>query len=143
MPRAIPKRCRQSGCGNSTTHRHGYCDQHADNKGFGKYRKDLKKKGKLVYQTNEWKHHIAPKVKSLANFLCLNCLLGNPSIVKQGVIAEHIVPASKGGDESLSNLSCFCKECANEKTGWEVGKTKQQILKRYGHTSVLKYREGA
>ena len=136
MPAAIPKRCRERCCPNPTTERHGYCNEHAHLASWGKYQKDQQRKGKRVYQTKEWRNETAPRVKELANHLCLNCLLGEPSIVKPGTVCEHIIPKSKGGDESDQNLSCFCKSCAEKKTAWERNKTKLQILQKYGHTSI-------
>lgn len=144
MPRATPKRCRQSGCGKSTTQRHGYCEAHDSNANWGKYGKQQTAKGKRVHHTSEWKYRISPHVKVLANHLCINHLLMDPSIVVQGVITEHIVPVAKGGTEQYSNLSCFCNECATIKTSWERNRTVSQILKRYGHTAItLNSRVGA
>ncbi len=144
MARATPKRCRQVGCGKSTTKRHGYCDAHDSNANWGKYGKQQKAKGKRVHHTSEWKYRISPHVKNLANHLCINHLLMDPSIVVQGVITEHIVPVAKGGTEEYSNLSCFCNECATIKTSWERNRTVSQILKRYGHTAItLNSRVGA
>jgi 5-methylcytosine-specific restriction protein A len=141
MPAATPKRCRQSGCGKTTTQRHGYCDAHDSNANWGKYGKQQTAKGKRVHHTSEWKYRISPHIKDLANHLCINHLLMNPSIVVQGVITEHIVPVSKGGTEAHSNLSCFCKECATIKTSWERNRTVSQILRRYGHTAITKQRD--
>lgn len=140
MPSATPKRCRQVNCGNSTTNKHGYCDTHKHyESNWRKFQDKKKQKGKRVYQTSQWKR-TAKHVKELADNLCLNHLLGNPSIAVVGTIAEHIIPVAKGGSESLENLSCFCAECANHKTGWEQTKSKEEILKRYGHTTVAKYK---
>ncbi len=136
MARATPKRCRQRACGTSTIHRHGYCDAHASNASWGKYGKQQTAKGKRVHHSNKWKYHISPKVKELANHLCVNHLLMSPSVVVQGVITEHIVPVAKGGTEALSNLSCFCKACATIKTSWERNKSINEILSRYCHTAI-------
>jgi 5-methylcytosine-specific restriction protein A len=138
MARATPKRCRQSGCGKTTIERHGYCDTHASNASWGKYGKQQTTKGKRVHHSSEWKYQISPHIKDLANHLCINCLLSEPSRVVQGVITEHIVPVSKGGTEEYSNLSCFCRECATIKTSWERNRTVSQILNRYGHTAITK-----
>ncbi|WP_167508242.1 HNH endonuclease [Pseudoalteromonas peptidolytica] len=137
MAQAIPKRCRERGCGNRTIARHGYCDEHESSASWGAYQKQQSRRGKRIYQTKKWRNEIAPRVKELANHLCLNCLLGNPSIVKPGNVCEHIVPVAKGGDESDQNLSCFCDSCAKTKTGWERNKTKLQILQKYAHTSIF------
>ncbi|MBD1583488.1 HNH endonuclease [Pseudoalteromonas sp. S16_S37] len=137
MPQAIPKRCRERGCGNRTTHRHGYCDQHADKASWGNYQQQQQRKGKRIYQTKEWRTEIAPRVKELANHLCLNCLLGTSSLVVPGNVCEHIIPVSMGGDESDKNLSCFCNSCAKDKTAWERGKSKDLILKKYANTSIF------
>ena len=136
MPAATPKRCRQRSCGKTTVHRHGYCDDHASNASWGKYGKQQAAKGKRVHHTSQWKYHISPHVKELANHLCINHLLMNPSIVVRGVITEHIVPVAKGGTEEYSNLSCFCSECATIKTSWERNKSVNDIRKRYGHTAI-------
>jgi 5-methylcytosine-specific restriction protein A len=137
MANSIPKRCRERGCGTPTTHRHGYCDQHASLASWGKYQQQSARFGKRVYQTAHWRNVIVPRVKEIAGCLCLNCLLARPSIVKQGKITEHIIPASKGGDESDQNLSFFCEDCAKEKTAWERNKSPREIQSRYAHTSIF------
>ncbi len=143
MPAATPKRCRQRSCGKTTVERHGYCDEHASNASWGKYGKQQTAKGKRVHHTSQWKYHISPHVKELANHLCINHLLMTPSIVVRGVITEHIVPVSKGGTEEYSNLSCFCNECATIKTSWERNKSVNEVLRRYGHTAItLRQGEG-
>lgn len=139
MPAATPKRCRERGCGNRTTERHGYCKQHESKASWGKYQQQQSRQGKRIYQTKEWRTEIAPQVKADANHLCLNCLLGDPSIVTPGTVCEHIVPKSKGGTESRKNLSCFCKSCADAKTAWERNKTVDQIRQKYAHTSIETY----
>lgn len=136
MPKATPKRCRERNCGKSTTHRHGYCDAHASNASWGKYGKQQEDKGRRVHHTSEWKNDISPRVKRLANHICINHLKMSPSIIVRGVITEHIVPVSKGGSNELSNLSCFCKECATIKTSWERNRSVNDIRKRYGKTAI-------
>ena len=134
MPPRTPKRCRKQGCGNRTTSK--YCDDHKHlESSWNTYARQQSAKGKRVYQTPEWRR-LSPEVKRLANHLCLNCLLGQPSVAVRGVITEHLIPVSKGGDESYSNLSCFCKACADEKTGWEKSKSREAIMARYGHTAI-------
>ncbi|WP_062564666.1 HNH endonuclease [Pseudoalteromonas shioyasakiensis] len=135
MPAAIPKRCREHGCGNKTTLRHGYCEEHAHLASWGKYQKQQQRQGKRVYQTKEYKH-TREIVKTKAKCLCINCLTQPKPIVKSGSVCEHIVPVAKGGTEALSNLSWFCESCANFKTGWEKNKTVKAILEKYGHTAI-------
>lgn len=142
MPAAVPKRCRHRGCGNRTTERHGYCTQHADKASWGGYQQSQARKGKRIYQTPEWRNEIVPRVKEQAQHLCLNCLYSTPPIVKPGHICEHIVPVSKGGDESDENLSYFCESCANHKTGWEKNQTVTSIRSRYAHTSIESHVSG-
>ena len=140
MARATPKRCRQRACGNSTTNRHGYCSVHASNAGWGKYGKQQSAKGNRIHHSSEWKR-LSPHVKQLAGYLCINHLLMSPSQVVGGdMITEHIVPVSKGGSNALSNLSCFCTECAKTKTAWERNKSVNEVLRRYGHTAITLYK---
>ncbi len=135
MANATPKRCRQSACGKTTTHRHGYCEAHKDKASWGQYQQQQSRKGRRIYQTKQWQQ-MREHVKALAKCLCINCITKPVPIVKPGLICEHIVPVAKGGTEALTNLSLFCDGCAKTKTGWERTRTVDEILKRYGHTAI-------
>ncbi|MFK3873096.1 HNH endonuclease [Pseudoalteromonas rhizosphaerae] len=135
MAHATPKRCRQAGCGKTTTERHGYCDTHADQASWGKFQQQQRRKGPRVYTTKKWQE-TRDHVSALAKCLCINCLTKPQRVVKSGSVCEHIVPVAKGGTEQLTNLSFFCNSCAKTKTGWERTRTVDEILKRYGHTAI-------
>jgi 5-methylcytosine-specific restriction protein A len=135
MPPRTPKRCREQGCGQSSTERHGYCEQHAHLASWGKHQQQEQRKGRRVYQTSEWQR-TAKEVKTIAQHLCINCLLGTPKRFVVGTICEHIIPKARGGGENYQNLSCFCVDCAKEKTNWEQKQSTKSILDRYGHTSI-------
>lgn len=135
MAHATPKRCRQGGCGKTTTERHGYCETHQDQASWGSFQQQQSRKGKRVYTTKAWKQ-TREHVKNLAKCLCINCLTKPNPVVKSGSICEHIIPVAKGGTEQLENLSFFCNSCAKTKTGWERTRTVNEILKRYAHTAI-------
>lgn len=135
MAHATPKRCRQGGCGKTTTERHGYCETHQAQASWGSFQQQQSRKGKRVYTTKAWKQ-TREHVKNLAKCLCINCLTKPNPVVKSGSICEHIIPVAKGGTEQLENLSFFCDSCAKTKTGWERTRTVNEILKRYAHTAI-------
>lgn len=140
MPRATPKRCRQRSCGKSTIHRHGYCDDHAGNAGWRKYGNEQAAIGKRVHHTSEWRR-LSLHVKQLAGHICIHHYLMSPSVIIDGpMITEHIIPVAKGGSNELSNLSCFCVDCAKAKTAWERNKSINEVLRRYKHTSIAAFK---
>ena len=65
-----------------------------------------------TYSRHEW----AGLVKARAGYRCQQC--GS----HQRVVADHIVPLSQGGDNSLGNGQCLCQVCHREKHGGQAAK---------------------
>jgi 5-methylcytosine-specific restriction endonuclease McrA len=62
----------------------------------------------------DWKD-LAHERKKLDNFTCVECGYKSSSSVGTGLHADHIIPISQGGRNTLSNLRTVCVECHKKK----------------------------
>jgi len=82
---------------NAITRQHGY-------KAFMEKRRELKKRnagGKHTFR--EWQ-----ELKAKNNFICLSCRNSEPTIK---LTEDHIIPISKGGNDSIENIQPLCFTC--------------------------------
>lgn len=61
---------------------------------------------------NSW-YDLVKKVNMLHNGMCVVCR--NKGILTKGSEVHHIVPLSKGGSNTMSNLLLLCGSCHNKR----------------------------
>jgi len=118
MPPRTPKACRQQGCKGTTTHKHGYCDAHADKAVRPKWHGAGRGRG-----GRPWRR-MRDRVKANADGLCERCR--HEGKVTLGVVCDHIIPEAEGGTSELSNLQWLCKDCHDAKTAQESARARQR-----------------
>ncbi|WP_211313653.1 HNH endonuclease [Halarchaeum salinum] len=83
------------------------------------------------------------KVYQRAGYTCQNCGQRGGPKGNAELHAHHIVPKSKGGSHSLSNLKCLCKRCHNAIHGNRRAPIQQsrgiRITKKYDEKCVEEY----
>lgn len=115
MPNLPGSSCRVRGClGEASRANNGYCDKHK-NQGWKNYQQS-KEGEKRIYQSGVWKKK-RQLVINRAMGLCEAC--EREGRVTPGVEVDHIIPVSRGGDESLTNLQLLCVPCHRKKTANE------------------------
>lgn len=117
MAHSTPKRCRQSGCGKSTTHRHGYCDIHAELGKSNWYKREKLKGNRHKRGYGSAWDKLRKTVLERDAHLCQEC--SKIEVVCNGTHVDHIKPKSKGGNDELSNLQTLCVDHHKSKTATE------------------------
>ena len=70
----------------------------------------------------EWVR-LREQVMKRDRYVCQPCHA--KKFVTLATAVDHIIPKSKGGDDSLANLQAICDECHEEKTVAESGGTRK------------------
>lgn len=120
MPARIPKACRLRGCPRTTTHRHGYCDAHADKAHAKQWKGSGKGRGGRPWRRRR------DRIRDRANGLCEEC--DRNGLVVPGCICDHITPEAEGGTEGDDNLQWLCQSCSDEKTKQEAARGQARAL---------------
>nr|WP_136252865.1 HNH endonuclease [Ningiella ruwaisensis] len=117
MPTRPGKACRVNSCGNIVKdHSHrGYCEAHKDRAGW---HNNERLKGNDTKRGYGWEWRKLRKiVLERDNHLCQICLKKGKAVT--GNQCDHIIPKSRGGTDSLSNLQILCVDCHRKKTAKE------------------------
>lgn len=113
MPSSPPRPCRAPMCAGKTTHKHGYCDKHAD-------QAVTWKKSPTAKQDRggrPWRR-IRQRVLERDKGLCQPCL--SQGKYTPAVEVDHIVNIASGGTDSDTNLQAICDPCHKAKTQTEA-----------------------
>lgn len=107
MVARVPKACSKQGCLNTTTAKHGFCEEHKPI-GF-KFSKSSSKRG-YGYR---WQ---ALRMQALKRdmFICVHCKA--KGLVVRATEVDHILNKARGGTDTLHNLQSLCTACHRAKT---------------------------
>jgi 5-methylcytosine-specific restriction protein A len=88
--------------------------------------------GKTRHQQGYGRQHELIRAEMMQTIiLCQACQAKDPPRVTVGIVADHIVPLSKGGSGERDNYQLLCPECHDEKTIREKGH-KPRRKRRFG-----------
>ncbi|SES12327.1 5-methylcytosine-specific restriction enzyme A [Vreelandella subterranea] len=113
MPGSPPRPCRAPMCAGKTTHKHGYCDTHADQAVTWK-KPAHKKSGRGGRPWRRIRERILQRDKGL----CQPCL--RKGIYTPAAEVDHIVNEASGGTDVDDNLEAICNPCHKAKTQEEA-----------------------
>lgn len=117
MAHSTPKRCRQSGCGKSTIHRHGYCDEHAKLGRSNWYKREQLKGNRHKRGYGSAWEKLRKIILERDQHLCQDCL--KVGVVTNGTHVDHIKSKYQGGTDEYCNLQTLCADHHKHKTATE------------------------
>lgn len=110
MPPRIPRACRNRGCGNTTTDKSGFCDEH---KGAGWKAYSAGRTSSQRGYGAKWRA-LRELVLKRDRGLCTMCLLDGRAV--QATDVDHIIEKAHGGTDAMSNLQSLCRDHHKRKT---------------------------
>ncbi|OWV29467.1 HNH endonuclease [Halomonas campaniensis] len=114
MPTSPPRPCRAPMCAGKTTHKHGYCDKHADQAVAWK-KPDHKRSGRGGRPWRRLRDAVMRRDRYLCQ--CDDCI--KESRITPAHEVDHIIPLSRGGKDLMSNLRAISRDCHKRKTNRE------------------------
>ena len=119
MPDRPPRICRAPACRKGTTHKSGYCEEHQANQKSWSNRKGSGRGGR------PWRR-LREQVMNRDNWVCQVCLENGR--VTPATQVDHIIPKSRGGSDSPSNLRAICGPCHKVKTAQESAEARNRTM---------------